>query len=206
MDNNEHYYSSSPQADHRYGEITVRLGERQLRLRTDAGVFSKSRLDRGTALMLEAIERQHVHIPPRGNVCDIGCGYGPLGLSIATLHPKTAVYMVDINERAVHLTKENANLNGVENVYAAVGSGVLPFAHITFDYIVSNPPLRTGKKNVQKLLYDAYNQLNPKGRLLIVIRTKQGARSMERYLQGIADDVKEVEKGGGYRLYEVIRA
>lgn len=206
MSEGQHYFSSDPQAKHAPGELVFNVGDRRLTLQTDAGVFSKSHVDRGTRLLLEALEKQTVKLPVNGNFCDLGCGYGPLGLAMAILRPESRVYMVDINERAVRLSKENARRNALVNVQVESGSGLAPFPDVAFDVILSNPPLRTGKENVQSLLTEAYERLRPGGRLAVVIRTQQGARSMQRFLDQLFGNVREAEKGGGFRVYEATHA
>lgn len=206
MTQDQHYFSPKPQAEHAPGEVTLTVGSHTLKLQTDAGVFSKNHVDRGTRLLLESLVKNSVSLPESGNLCDLGCGYGPLGVALALLRPKCTVYMVDINERAVELARANVIRHGLGNVRVSQGSGLAPFAGIRFDVIVSNPPLRTGKENVYRLLSEAHQALVPGGRLAVVIRTQQGARSMERYLQELFGTVKEAEKGGGFRVYEATRS
>lgn len=206
MSEGQHYFSTNPKADHDPGELVLEVGRQRLVMQTDAGVFSKSRVDRGTRLLLEALEKETVDLPPTGKLCDLGCGYGPLGLAMAVMRPKCEIYMVDINERAAKLSQENARRNNLPNVTVAIGSGLAPFSGTRFDLILSNPPLRTGKENVRGLLTEAREALHPGGRLAIVIRTQQGARSMERFLEQLFGTVREAEKGGGFRVYEATRA
>lgn len=206
MTGGEHYFSASPQAKHDPGEVTLKVAGRSLTLQTDAGVFSKERIDRGTRLLIEAMVRGNLPLPEHGAFLDLGCGYGPLGLAMAILRPEADVYMVDVNERAVGLAQENASRHGLDRVQVAQGEGLGPFRDVSFHVIVTNPPLRTGKKNVHALLEQAYGALLPGGVLAVVIRTQQGARSMERFLQDMAEQVDEVEKGGGFRVYVARRA
>lgn len=206
MAEGQHYFSPTPVSAHDPGEVELRVGERRLTLATDAGVFSKGKVDRGTRLLLEAVEKARIPLPERGNVCDLGCGYGPIGLAVAALRPASTVYMVDINERAADLARRNAKANDLHNVVVAQGSGVEPFGGIVFDAVLTNPPLRTGKENVHALLKQGFNALKPGGCLALVIRTQQGAKSMERYMAETFGNVSEVEKGGGFRVYTTIRA
>lgn len=206
MTEGQHYYSTSPRAEHDPGEVVFRVAGRQIVLETDAGVFSKSRLDRGTRLLIESMEKERLALPESGNFCDLGCGYGPLGSAMAVLRPNSQVYMVDVNERAAGLARKNAARNGLTNVQVTSGSGLEPFAGLSFHMIISNPPLRTGKENVQSLLTQAHSALVPGGRLAIVIRTQQGAKSMEKFLKQLAGTVSEVDKGGGFRVYETVKS
>lgn len=206
MTNGDHYYSPSPRAKHDPGEVTLKVAGRVLTLRTDSGVFSKERVDRGTRLLVEAMERGSVPLPHRGALLDLGCGYGPLGLAMAVLRPEADVFMVDVNERAADLARANAERHGLSRVHVVQGAGLAPLWGMAFHAVVSNPPLRTGKKNVHALLEEAFAALVPGGVLAVVIRTQQGARSLERFLQGLAGRVEEAEKGGGFRVYVAFRA
>lgn len=206
MNGEEHYFSASPRAPHDREETYLAVGGRRLWLATDAGVFAKGRVDRGTRLLIESFERGRVPLPESGDFCDLGCGYGPIGLALAVLRPEARVYLVDVNERAVALARENAERNGLHNVQVAAGSGLAPFAGRRFALIATNPPLRTGKRNVQALLTEAHASLVPGGGLALVIRTQQGARSMERFLQELFGAVHEADKGGGFRVYYAVRA
>ncbi len=168
-----------------------------LKLITDAGTFSKNRLDPGTKLLIESL-------PLDSNVKDVfdlGCGYGPIGLTIAKLLPGSTIYMSDINERAVELGISNARLNGVTNVVIKSGSGFEAFAGHKFDLIVTNPPIRAGKQVLYELVDQAYERLNNSGWLMLVIKTKHGAKSMEAKLNSVFNNVSELEKGGGYRVF-----
>ena len=120
MTNGDHYYSPSPRAKHDPGEVTLKVAGRVLTLRTDSGVFSKERVDRGTRLLVEAMERGSVPLPHRGALLDLGCGYGPLGLAMAVLRPEADVFMVDVNERAADLARANAERHGLSRVHVEV--------------------------------------------------------------------------------------
>lgn len=201
----KHYYDASPDAAHSPGSVRMEVAGRQFTLHTDSGVFSKGHIDRGTRLMIEAMERGSLTLPVTGTVCDLGCGYGPLGLAAAALAPKAHVYMVDVNERAAALAAQNARENGLHNTTVRAGNGLGPYGDVRFDLIVSNPPLRTGKAAVYNLLAQARAALLVGGRLAVVIRTQQGARSLAKFLEDQFGNVRELEKGGGFRVYEATR-
>ena len=194
----EHYYSNNPSSVHDYHQFEVKVRGITLKLLTDAGVFSKKRLDPGTKLLIESLPLS----PDYKRILDLGCGYGPIGLAVAKLLPEATVYMSDINERAVELGLKNARLNGISNVIIKAGDGFEPFHDQKFHLIVTNPPIRAGKGVMYQLIDQAYTALNPGGRLLLVIKTKHGAKSMEAKLQSIFAEVCELEKGSGYRVYE----
>jgi 16S rRNA (guanine1207-N2)-methyltransferase len=192
----DHYYSANPAAAHRRQEFRYTFRGREYRFRTDAGVFSKGHLDRGTRLLMEAMDLDGVE-----RALDLGCGYGVLGIVIAKERPGARVAMVDPNGRAVELAKENAELNGVA-VDVRQGEGCAPFAGEKFDYIITNPPIRAGKKVVFDLVDQAYAHLEEGGRFLAVIRTQQGAASLAKKIAEVFGAVTELEKGGGFRVLQ----
>ena len=169
-----------------------------MKLITDAGIFSKNRLDPGTKLLIESLPLAS----DLKKVFDLGCGYGPIGLTIAKLLPESTIYLSDINERAVELGIKNAQLNGLTNVRIKQGDGFEAFSDEKFDLIVTNPPIRAGKQIIYGLIDQAYQALNNGGRLVLVIKTKHGAKSMEAKLNSVFNNVTELEKGGGYRVFE----
>ncbi len=175
----------------------MQISNINLKLITDAGIFSKNRLDPGTKLLIESLPLN----PDLKKVFDLGCGYGPIGLTIAKLLPESTIYMSDINERAVELGIKNAQLNGITNVVIKPGSGFEAFAGQKFDLIVTNPPIRAGKQVVHVLVDQAFEALNPGGWFTLVIKTKHGAKSMEAKLNSVFNNVSELEKGGGYRVF-----
>jgi len=134
-------------------------------------------------------------------IFDLGCGYGPIGFTIAKLLPEATVYMSDINERAIELGIKNARLNGVTNVVLKSGDGFEPFPNQKFNLIVTNPPIRAGKQVIYGLVDQAFEALIPGGWLMLVIKTKHGAKSMEAKLNSVFNNVTEMEKGGGYRVF-----
>lgn len=202
-----HYYSRSPQTARRPGEAELVVGGRTYRLATDAGVFSKDHVDRGTRLLIEAMEKGRVRLPAEGRICDLGCGYGPLGIAAALMRPSAEVYMVDVNERAVELAQENVVRLGLDRrVTVRRGDGVGCFAPVRFHLVLTNPPLRTGKDQVHRLLAEAHDALEPGGTLALVARTQQGAKSLARFLEERFGEVREAHKGGGFRVYEAIRS
>ncbi|HBF37398.1 MAG TPA: 16S rRNA methyltransferase [Firmicutes bacterium] len=192
----DHYYSAQPTSEHHFNEFTLEVRGVTLRMTTDAGVFSKNHLDTGTKILVQALPLQEDF----QTVLDLGCGYGPIGLTIAKLLPKTIVFMSDINERAVELAVQNAEVNKIENVTIKAGEGFKPFPGQKFDFIVTNPPIRAGKQVIYPLVEEAYQALNIGGWLAAVIMTKQGAKSLEKKLSEVFGNVTEWEKESGYRV------
>jgi 16S rRNA (guanine1207-N2)-methyltransferase len=122
-------------------------------------------------------------------------------MAAATLvGPEGQVYMVDVNERAVELARKNLSQNAIKNAQVLVSDGLEAVANLKFDWVLSNPPIRAGKGVFYPLLTEAYKALNPGGCLLVVIRTKQGAKSLENYLRELAGNCETIQKKAGFRV------
>ena len=186
------YYDEHPDAQHDIHELhVVLLGER-MKFLTDAGVFSKKMIDFGSQVLLSCLSFQQGEA-----VLDVGCGYGPLGLSLVKAQGVHAT-MVDVNTRALDLAQKNAALNQVEakifqsNVYDEVEG--------CFDHIISNPPIRAGKKVVHEVLSGSFDHLNPGGDLTIVIQKKQGAPNAKAKMEEIFGNCEILKKDKGYYI------
>ena len=167
---------------------------------TAGGVFSGRRVDAGTKLLIESLQ-----VGEADRVLDLGCGYGPVGIVAAHLAPRGHVVLVDINERAVRLARENLVLNAVQNAEVRQGDGAEAVKELTFDTIACNPPIRAGWAVVERLLGEAGALLVPGGCIYVVARTKQGAKTLARKLEALVGPTEEVERGGGYRGYRAQR-
>lgn len=196
----EHYYSRKPTTASDRQTIQADLRGRRFTFVSDAGVFSKEGIDFGSRLLIETME-----ISANDRVLDVGCGYGPIGLTAASLAPQGSVTMVDINERAVQLARENASRNGITNVEIVQGNLFETLAGRTFDKIITNPPIRAGKQVVHQIFEEAYHHLTEGGQLWIVIQKKQGAPSALAKLESLFADVREADKDKGYRIYCAVK-
>ncbi|MCL6590129.1 MAG: methyltransferase [Firmicutes bacterium] len=192
----DHYYSNQPTSRHELHEFTANVRGVQLKLTTDAGVFSKKRLDPGTELLIEGLRLSSEF----REILDLGCGYGPIGLALAKLLPDAIIYMSDPNERAIELAAKNADANGIQNVVIRPGPGFKPFPNRRFDLVVTNPPIRAGKQVIYPLIEESILALKPGGWFAAVILTRQGAKSFEDKVEAVFGNVVEWEKGGGYRV------
>ncbi len=191
----DHYYTSKPQTESKPRHWTFKLLGHSFSFETDAGVFSKSEVDFGSRVLIDAFKMPNIN----GAILDVGCGYGPIGLSIANANPDRTVYMMDINERAVTLSQKNAQVNGVQNVRIFVSDGLsMVDTDVEAAAILTNPPIRAGKETIFRFYDGAYDRLVPSGELWVVIQKKQGAPSTVSYLEEKFSEVDIVEKKKGY--------
>ncbi|OLS35000.1 class I SAM-dependent methyltransferase [Bacillus sp. MRMR6] len=197
----EHYYSRTQkvESDPKYWEFTLR--NNLFRFKTDNGVFSKKEVDFGSRLLIEAFNLPEVE----GNVLDVGCGYGPIGLSVAKGYPNCTVHMVDINNRAIELAKENAEKNQVTNVMIYESDRLLNVSEHGFAAILTNPPIRAGKQIVHDILEQGFEHLVPKGEMWVVIQKKQGAPSAIEKLKDLFTTVETIDKSKGYFVIKAIK-
>ncbi|MED1742136.1 class I SAM-dependent methyltransferase [Bacillus swezeyi] len=193
----DHYYSEKPSAKSSRKTWTFRLRNRTFTFISDSGVFSKKEVDFGSRLLIEAFREPDAE----GDFLDVGCGYGPIGLSLAADFEDRMVHMVDVNERAVELSKENALNNQIENVevyQSDLFSNVEPAKK--FASIITNPPIRAGKKTVHAIFEKSAEYLRPSGDLWVVIQKKQGGPSAIDKLKELFENVEVVQKKKGYYI------
>lgn len=188
-----HYYSPSPTSPHKFEVIRYRVRNIELAFTTDAGVFSRKRVDFGSALLIE-------NLPPQnGRLLDLGCGYGPIGISLAALNPGLEVVMADINKRALTLAAKNIELNRLANV-SVVESNGFSAVQGRFSTIVTNPPIRAGKKTLYPLFQQCREFLQDQGQLWLVIQKKQGAPSALNALEKLYANCRRETTAKGYWL------
>ena len=194
----QHYYSENPTTKSEPFTFTYKLGNHNFFFTSDAGVFSKKEIDFGTRLLLETVTiDDHAK-----KMLDVGCGYGPIGMYFAYFYPNLSVDMLDINIRAVELTKKNLQDNQMKHVRVFQSNLLDAVLDERYDLIVSNPPIRTGKENIFRLYEQAYEALNSGGSLWIVIQKKQGAPSTMRKLEEMFKEVEVVAKKKGYFIIQ----
>ena len=188
----EHYYTENPASAHDERQLVFYALGNELSCVTDAGVFSRDGLDRGTEVLLEALP------PLSGRVLDLGCGWGAVGVALGRKYPELEIVMTDINTRAVALAQRNLAANGVR-AQVVQGDG---FESVTgtFDAIVTNPPIRAGKAVIYNLFAQAREHLNGGGALYVVIRKQQGAPSALKYLREVYGDAQIIDRGSGFHV------
>ncbi len=189
-----HYFSSDQsQIKSSPKPIRFTIAGQAYDLTTEAGVFSKQGLDFGSRLLLESLE-----MPEGSSVLDLGCGYGPIGIVCARRF-LAKVWMADINERAVKTAEANAKANHI--AATVVVSDGFSAIEGTFDYIVTNPPIRAGKTTIYGWFERARQFMNPGGSLVLVIRKDQGAASAETELKRLYESVAIIGKKSGYFVF-----
>ncbi len=195
----QQYFAEHPAAGRRPGSVHVVTGDLHLDLATDSGMFSPSRLDPGTRLLLETAPPP----PAAGNLLDLGCGYGPLALVLAARSPGAQVWAVDVNTRALELCAGNAERAGLPNVHCAAPDD--PAVPDGFGLIWSNPPIRIGKAALHALLAAWLARLEPAGTAYLAVQRNLGSDSLQRWLDSAGWPAERVAARAGYRVLRVSR-
>jgi 16S rRNA (guanine1207-N2)-methyltransferase len=194
----EHYFVEAPKSKFGLGILRTRLRGLGFEFLTASSTFSHRRIDPGTRLLIESMI-----LPEEGNVLDIGCGYGPIGIAAAKMKPRVFVHMTDVNRRALALAEENAKRNGVRNVRIAEGPLYEPVSGLLFDVILSNPPITAGiRKVVAPLIQGTVEHLKKGGSLQLVVRTTKGGENILKIIEETFQRWEIVARGGGYRVFE----
>ncbi|WP_417220728.1 class I SAM-dependent methyltransferase [Arthrobacter sp.] len=172
----DHYFSAQPSTPFTRKQIRVFLGGAERTVNTAGGIFSPDGVDKGTAVLLSEVPAP----APAGNLLDIGCGWGPIALSMALASPGATVHAVDVNERSLQLTRENAEGLGVDNLVATTPESVDP--SLRFQTIWSNPPIRVGKDVLHGILLQWMPRLAPGGTAWLVVQKNLGSDSLQTWL------------------------
>ena len=191
----EHYFSAAPKCDDRFGIVKTTLRGRRFEFLTSSSVFSKKRVDLGTRVLIEAMV-----LPQSGNVLDIGCGYGAVGITAATLNPKLHVVMTDVNMRAVRLARQNVEANKVANADVRYGNLYEPVEGLRFDCILSNPPVSAGMDTVKAIVSGAPHVMLANGSFQMVIRSKIGAKALPEAFCQAFGNCEVLARESGYRV------
>jgi 16S rRNA (guanine1207-N2)-methyltransferase len=181
-------------------DVKFSILDKKFVLKSDNGVFSKERLDRGSEIFIKTL----IPLNLGEDVLDLGCGIGVIGLSLAHFN-KANYTLIDVNERAVELAKTNIKRLNLSTRCHALVSNIFENVNDSFDSILLNPPIRAGKKVIYQMYQDSFDHLNSGGSLFIVIRVKQGALSSFRFLQTIYKDVKVIDHDKGYQIIRCIK-
>ena len=199
-----HYYDKNPNTKSEERLIEYHYRNNNLKLTTDSGVFSKDKVDFGSDILVHTFLNEHPPGPSK-SVADVGCGYGPIGLMIAKVCPHHQLFMFDINQRALALAEKNAALNHLNNVKVLESDGLSQADHLSFDYILTNPPIRAGKATVHRIFEEAYEKLNIDGELYVVIQKKQGMPSAKKKMNELFNNVEVLNKEKGYYILRSLK-
>ena len=192
-----HYFTKNSNLKSEENLIHILFKNKKYSFYVDNGVFSKKGLDFGTRSLLESLDLENMH----GNILDFGCGYGPIGVIVAD-NTDAKINMIDINDRAIHLSNKNIVLNKVQNA-TVFESDMYENINDTYDYIITNPPIRIGKQNLYKILFDAKKYLKKNGELLLVVNKNQGAKSLVKDLSKTYD-VEVINKNKSFFIIKAI--
>lgn len=192
-----HYYTNDPDLEHNEHTFDFELGGQNLRFTTDNGVFSKHTIDYGSRVLIETVLDQPRL--PAGDLLDVGCGYGPIGITLAKALGRNVV-MSDVNKRAMALAERNAEANGVQAQTKIVESSAYDNIDGQFGFIVTNPPVRAGKSVVSAIVSGAFDHLVDGGEVFVVLQKKQGAPSAKKLLDQTFGNVDVLRKDAGYYI------
>lgn len=178
----EHYFSETPGSDFNPKEINVEINGILVSVETAGGIFSPDHIDQGTAVLLDHLDK----VPPGGNLLDVGCGWGPIALSLASRSPHATVWAIDVNERSLELTRRNAARLGLTNVNVCRPEEVP--SELEFEGIWSNPPIRVGKAELHSILLTWLPRLAEGSESYLVVQKNLGADSLHRWLEAELPD------------------
>jgi 16S rRNA G1207 methylase RsmC len=190
-----HYFVEHPKSKLKLGVIRTDLLGKPFEFLTASGVFSKKRVDLGTRLLIESMV-----LPKSGYVLDLGCGYGAVGIAAAVFNPDLHVIMADVNERAVRLARQNAEINNVQNVILKRGHLYDPVKGFTFDCILSNPPVSAGMEIIKAIITEAPERMASKALFQMVVKSKIGGKRLCTILQDAFGNVSVLARKSGYRV------
>ena len=197
-ESDEHYFTADPSVPFKRQPVEASVWGHDLRLTSGSGVFAQGRLDIGTSVLFK--ETEPPELADGAHVLDLGCGYGVIGLALASVLSGVRVTGVDVNERAVLLANENAASLGLANFTATTPEAVP--SDISFDEIWSNPPIRIGKEALHDLLLSWLPRLAPGGRGVMVVGKNLGADSLQTWLTGQGYPTTRLGSAKGFRVLE----
>lgn len=190
-----HYYSQKPDVVSKPSQILAKLRGQDYQFQTDHGVFSRQGVDFGSRVLIESLPEEWLE--QAESILDVGCGYGVMGISLC-LGREICLDQVDVNERALELTRLNRKRYHINQGNVFLSDGYEQVERQDYDLIVSNPPIRAGKAVVHRILKESYDHLKAGGRFVCVIQKKQGAASAQEALEGVFGTVERLAREKGY--------
>lgn len=194
-----HYYTNNKDLKSETRIVPLDYQGKHLEFLSDLGVFSKDSVDYGSRVLLNTFDTLE-----NVTLLDVGCGYGALSLSLASVGKNVKCTLVDVNDRAIDLAKQNAKRFKLENINV-LNSSCYENVEGTFDIIVSNPPIRAGKHIVHEILSGAFHHLNTNGYLRVVIQKKQGAPSAQKKMMEVFGNCEVIDRDKGYYILQSIK-
>jgi 16S rRNA G1207 methylase RsmC len=195
----DHYFSQEPKSNYQAKQIELNVAGEVFKVSTASGTFSPLRLDFGTSVLID-----HLELAPRdGNILDLGCGWGPIALNLAKHSPKATIWAVDVNNRSLELTAENAKTVGLSNIKTATPQSVSE--DMKFSGIWSNPPIRIGKKELHELLLAWLPRLEKNASAYLVVQKNLGSDSLQKWLSETLIDGYEVSRLTSVKTYRIIK-
>ena len=196
-----YYFDENPNSESNIKEIKFSLYGQNYAYFTDNGVFSKSKIDEGTYIFLKVLLPLHL----TGRILDLGCGYGPIGLTIALNEKQARVDLADINSRALALASRSGERLNLNDRVTFLHSDIFEKIEGPYDSIVVNPPIRAGKVVINQMFAGAKQYLIDGGSLYVVIRRKQGAESALKYIETVFENVSVLHKEKGYWIIKATK-
>lgn len=193
----EHYFIEKQHKKEDFFTFTENILGQDYVFKSCDDVFSKDRVDYGTKVLIETVAK---NFELTGRALDIGCGYGPIAIVLASKFRNASFTLTDINNTAVMLSTENVQKNNIQNVEKTFKSDGYEKVQGCFDYIITNPPIKAGKQNLLNILVGAYEHLAFDGKLIFVIKKKHGEDSVKKHLQTIYKSVEILKRDSGYYI------
>ena len=199
-----HYFSEVQDVKSVKKIINYEIKNEKFEFLTDNGVFSKTKVDFGTDVMLRTFLNENKKL---GNIriLDIGCGYGVVSVVLKRFFEKAKILSTDVNERALELTRENIQKNNRTDDFEVRKSFVFDNISENFDVILSNPPIRAGKQVIFEIYEKSFFHLNKNGKFYCVIQTKHGAKSTKKKLEELFGNCTTLVIEAGYRIFRCVK-
>ncbi len=198
----DQYFTQNPTSKSEEREIEYCILDKRIKFIVDNGVFSKAHVDIATNFMLNVLIKEKIH----GDVLDLGCGYGTIGITLKKFFENIKVTMLDINERAIGLANKNVKINGLKDIVIKESDGFdIIKEDEKFDFVVTNPPIRAGKKVIYKMYEDSFNHLKKGGALYLVINKKHGAPSTKEFLTSLFGNCEVLDKKTGFNVIKCVK-
>jgi 16S rRNA G1207 methylase RsmC len=191
----EHYFAALPKSEAKFGLVRTRLRGEPFEFLTASSVFSKKRVDLGTRLLIEAMA-----LPETGVILDVGCGYGAVGIVAAAFNSRLRVILTDVNMRAVRLARQNSEINKVNNAEVRYGYLYEPVKELTFNCVLSNPPVSAGMETVKAVVREAPRVMASKATFQMVIRSKIGGKTLPSVFNETFGNCAVLARESGYRV------